>query len=76
MKTNPSDEVRDYRVLGLASCASGHKSHWARCPFCERKILLYWWSVAGHGKRCICGAMFWMDGTASMSVKKTTGGES
>ena len=28
-----------------------------RCPFCQRKITVYIWSLAGSGKRCDCGAL-------------------
>lgn len=26
------------------------------CPFCKRQIHVYIWSLAGSGKKCICGA--------------------
>lgn len=28
------------------------------CPFCDREIKAYLWSLHGSGKRCECGAIF------------------
>ncbi len=56
--------IRKYKVTRLHCARTGKKSHYAICPFCGVEVVLYWWSVAGHGKRCDCGAMFFMDGTA------------
>lgn len=27
------------------------------CPFCEAHVVAYYWSLAGSGKRCSCGAI-------------------
>lgn len=27
-----------------------------RCPWCQSEVRAYWWSLAGGGKRCDCGA--------------------
>ena len=27
------------------------------CPFCEATVYGYVWSIAGHGKKCDCGAL-------------------
>lgn len=27
-----------------------------RCPFCQGEVRAYWWSLAGGGKKCYCGA--------------------
>lgn len=29
-----------------------------QCPFCGSPVRAYWWSLAGSGKRCDCGAKF------------------
>tara|TARA_Y100001963_G_scaffold146115_1_gene220629 strand:+ start:372 stop:638 length:267 start_codon:yes stop_codon:yes gene_type:complete len=32
-----------------------------RCPFCKSEVRAYWWSLAGCGKKCDCGAKFHSD---------------
>ena len=27
------------------------------CPFCDRRVYGFRWSLAGSGKRCVCGAL-------------------
>ena len=50
------------------------------CPFCQREVLGYWWSIFGSGKRCTCGALLrpgWAfpKGGAPMEIAKKKGGE-
>lgn len=28
-----------------------------RCPFCKQDVTVYMWSLAGSGKKCLCGAL-------------------
>lgn len=30
-----------------------------RCPFCQQETRAYWWSLAGGGKKCGCGAKYY-----------------
>jgi hypothetical protein len=46
-------EWREWKVLGLHSMSSGHKSFRTSCPFCH--CLLVWYAWAGK-KTCECGA--------------------
>lgn len=32
-----------------------------RCPFCQGEIKAFWWSLAGGGKKCYCGAKLHSD---------------
>lgn len=29
-----------------------------RCPFCRGETKAFWWSLAGCGKKCSCGAKY------------------
>ncbi len=29
-----------------------------RCPFCQGETKAFWWSLAGGGKKCYCGAKY------------------
>lgn len=29
-----------------------------RCPFCQGETKAFWWSLAGGGKKCSCGAKY------------------
>ena len=29
-----------------------------KCPFCKQSVKAFWWSLAGSGKKCGCGAKF------------------
>lgn len=33
-------------------------SNWSdiKCPWCGQTVRAYWWSIAGGGKKCPCGA--------------------
>lgn len=35
----------------------GRSGGYAECPFCGTEVRVYWWSLAGCGKRCPCGAL-------------------
>jgi len=50
-------EHRDYECWGHDS-RMGRTSYRVTCPFCERTMRVYPWSLAGTGKRCDCGAIF------------------
>lgn len=39
------------------------------CPFCNRGIKAYLWSLAGGGKACECGAIF-ASGSRSWKLKE------
>lgn len=28
------------------------------CPFCKAQTRAFWWSLAGSGKKCVCGAKY------------------
>lgn len=34
------------------------------CPYCQRTVTAFLWSLSGGGKRCPCGAIFGSRGTA------------
>ncbi len=48
--------AREYRVVrtGLKPPSSNYSV--IRCPFCQTEVRAYWWSIAGGGKKCDCGA--------------------
>jgi len=51
-------EQRPYEVISYNPRPSGRSSYDLRCPFCERIVECFAWSLAGSGKRCSCGAAF------------------
>lgn len=40
-----------------------------RCPWCDHEIKAYLWSLAGGGKRCLCGAIFGSTGGYKLPEK-------
>ena len=42
-------------------------SNWSdiKCPFCGTVSRAYWWSIAGSGKKCPCGALH---GSGGMTI--------
>lgn len=46
-------------------------SNWSdiKCPFCAAVVRAYWWSIAGGGKKCSCGAKHNSYGYTSQVVK-------
>lgn len=49
-------ERRECRwIAGLVT--HGRKEIHCVCPFCSADVKGYAWSVAGSGKRCVCGAL-------------------
>lgn len=54
---HPAPEgARVYTVVG-EDREMGRSSIDIRCPFCNAVVTAYIWSLAGHGKKCTCGAM-------------------
>lgn len=49
-------ETRTFEVTAARS-AMGRSSIAIVCPFCHRSLTAYLWSLAGGGKRCVCGAL-------------------
>lgn len=50
-------ESRPYEILSEHT-AVGRSSVTMLCPWCDREVTAYTWSLAGSGKRCECGAKF------------------
>lgn len=50
-------EFRQSINLGVKSSRHGKSTMMVRCPFCEKELEVYIWSLAGSGKRCSCGAL-------------------
>jgi hypothetical protein len=44
--------------------AQNQKAVWFDCPFCGTEVKARVWSLCGHGKRCMCEAMFYSGGEA------------
>jgi hypothetical protein len=62
-------EERPYTTSGRVS-AMGRSRVDAQCPFCDRSVTIYLWSIAGSGKkRCLCGAALHTDGIARKLVE-------
>lgn len=61
--------ARPYKVLrtGLKPPSSNYSI--IECPFCAAEVKAYWWSIAGSGKKCSCGALLDSMGTASQPIK-------
>ncbi len=57
-------EARPYTVLAVHSRESGRTEVDIRCPFCRSTVTARKWSLAGGGKRCVCGALFGSTGSA------------
>ncbi len=51
-------ENKQWTCLANASRSSGGSYYLIRCPFCEAIVKAYKWSLAGSGKKCVCGALF------------------
>lgn len=64
------DNARPYKVMrtGLKPPSSNYSD--IKCPFCEREVRAYWWSIAGGGKKCICGAKHDSRGMTAQPIKK------
>lgn len=45
----------------------GRTYFYLTCPFCDRELKVYPWSLAGSGRRCPCGAKH---GWWGLSTKK------
>lgn len=50
-------EQRPYVVLSEWS-EFGRSTVTLECPWCLAEVTAYKWSLAGSGKRCLCGAKF------------------
>jgi hypothetical protein len=63
-------EKREYTYINL-SRKRGRSSILITCPFCERKVVAYVWSLAGSGKKCSCGAHHhWLGGESWLELDK------
>lgn len=45
------------------------KTCMTKCPFCGAQVKLYLWSLAGKGKLCLCGAIFYTGGRCDKVVE-------
>lgn len=65
------DKARPYKVK--RSGLKAPSSNWSdiQCPFCEREVRAYWWSLSGGGKKCLCGAKHDSMGMTSPRKEKT-----
>ena len=52
-----AQEVRKFVVVRERS-EFGRSSIVIECPFCGAWVTAYLWSLAGSGKRCVCGVKF------------------
>lgn len=58
--TYRGDERRYHSgVYGLVSLGRGRKSGKVDCPFCNKAVDCYLWSISGSGKKCKCGAVIY-----------------
>jgi len=58
-------EKREHKSTCRNSKQAGKSSYWITCPFCDKEVIAYVWSIAGGGKRCPnCGAMHSYYGTS------------
>lgn len=46
-------------VTGRTSRPAGRTTLTIRCPHCDTETEVRLWSLAGSGKRCECGAVFY-----------------
>lgn len=63
----PGVEQREFFTIGQRS-EFGRSTVTIECPFCRMSVVAYSWSLAGGGKRCVCGALFGSTGTAYRRV--------
>lgn len=49
--------VRQVQQARSTSTEFGRARGWVLCPFCGSKPEVFWWSLAGGGKRCYCNAL-------------------
>lgn len=52
----PQKESRPVTVYRISYSAPGRRRIDFDCPFCNRHLQGFAWSLAGSGKRCDCGA--------------------
>ncbi len=52
-----SDAERRKHSLRHGPSTIGRSEAYIMCPFCSRTVRVYLWSLAGSGKRCVCGAL-------------------
>lgn len=60
------DRARPYEIRRTG--IKPPSSNWSdiACPFCGRVVRAYWWSLAGSGKKCPCGALHGSFGTVPL----------
>jgi len=63
-------EVRNHSTSPGRS-EMGRSFIWIKCPFCEVSVVAYLWSLAGCGKKCVCGALHSNFGTTKKEVEQT-----
>lgn len=49
-------ESREYTITAT-QVGPGRRAMVVRCPWCDRRLTVFGWSLAGTGKRCDCGAL-------------------
>lgn len=49
-------ESREYSIVAT-QVGPGQRAMDVRCPWCDRILRAFGWSLAGTGKRCECGAL-------------------
>jgi hypothetical protein len=60
-------EKRQHNSYGYES-KFGRSSYLIECPFCGIELKVYKWSIAGKGKKCICGAMHFYSGMSEKNI--------
>lgn len=63
-------EVRQYERTGNYP-QFGRSYFYLTCPFCQRELKVYPWSLAGSGRNCPCGAKHGGWGLSRKKVAKT-----
>ena len=55
------DQDRAEKGLVLRTGLDAPSSNYSicRCPFCQGETKAFWWSLAGCGKKCYCGAKYY-----------------
>lgn len=54
-----------YEVIDHNPAAAGRSTIDIECPFCGEEATAFLWSLAGGGKKCVCGALMTNDGIAT-----------
>lgn len=52
------DKARKGKVLRTGLKPPSSNFSICKCPWCEGETKAFWWSLAGGGKKCYCGAKY------------------